>query len=226
MDITNTVSRNSSGRPLSELKFYTGDDGTTTGLRNNDRKFLSVNVPRPNKNSQNVSEWGTLMTIPQPCANYSPTECDYEPFAVHCEIFPCVKTYGANITNRILTEDVITTTRMLTTNSTDNFTLTTNSTLRNILDKNRNSVGLQYRDCNPSIEPDRVRPVAIIVDPTATPPIYKYYPPDCVYTFGAEARDGMQRYLTTLFTDGPLFNFVETWSKHHLRRSMVAQLLS
>lgn len=71
-DITNTVSRNSSGRPLSELKFYTGDDGTTTGLRNNDVKFLSVNVPRPNMNSQNVFEWDTLMTIPQSCANFSP----------------------------------------------------------------------------------------------------------------------------------------------------------
>ena len=80
--------------------------------------------------NQSLFELDALMLNLLPCTNFTYGGCTYEPFAAHCELYPCLKTYGVNISNSILQETVISTTRIPTTESFDNFTLGTERTLR------------------------------------------------------------------------------------------------
>ncbi|MCJ1466696.1 hypothetical protein MMC07_005316 [Pseudocyphellaria aurata] len=53
-----------------------------------------------------------MCRVPPSCKDSDTYDCGYEPFAVNCIIYACMKTYRASITNFVLEEELVNTTRL------------------------------------------------------------------------------------------------------------------
>jgi hypothetical protein len=122
--------------------------------------------------------------------------CTLKPWAVNCSIYPCLKTYGGNISQHLLNEVVLDSVRLPRQNADmwySPFILVQNSTLRNGT----------WQDCNPTSKPTRTNTVGYqelgCVDDTCEEMKYAlYYPYDCVWNFNLFSIRGMINYLSTL----------------------------
>ncbi|MCJ1467733.1 hypothetical protein MMC07_006358 [Pseudocyphellaria aurata] len=117
------------------------------------------------------------------CANSSDLEtihmCGYEPFAINCGIYPCMKTYRANITNFVLEEELLNTTKLPMVSSesplTLGFTLNSSSVL----------INGTWRVCDGVVTRD---------------------PNYCLWNFGYDAALALNAYLSNLFGGDSIYS--------------------
>ena len=148
-----------------------------------------------------ISGFDALMYRANACTNVSQIDqkCDYEPFAVKCFIYPCVKTYRGKVANFVLEEKLLNTTRVpmayespqFSSSFDSGFTLLSNSALRNGT----------WGECVSDNEPSKTNPTAGPEQwTTNTKPPIKYYSSDCLWNFGWESTQALSLYIHNLFT--------------------------
>ncbi|KAI1131265.1 hypothetical protein F5Y10DRAFT_262447 [Nemania abortiva] len=127
--------------------------------------------------------------------------CSKHPWAVRCSLYPCIKTFNANITNSRLSENLTSYFPMkksnisaieVTTSENLTWSYAVNTTLRHG----------QRVDCNPSSIPTTTNTVPITsnrTSPISSNETVTWYPQDCVYSLGYPAALGINQFLSTLF---------------------------
>ena len=149
---------------------------------------------------EDLFSFSTLMMNIEGCDQElggGPTGCTLKPWAVNCSIYPCLKTYGGNISQHLLNEVVLQSIRVPRQFAGDGwyspFMLVQNSTLRNGI----------WQDCKPTSKPTRTNTVGYkwlgCIDDNCEESKYAlYYPDDCVWYFDVHSIRGMINYLSTL----------------------------
>ncbi|KAI0404753.1 hypothetical protein F4802DRAFT_566185 [Xylaria palmicola] len=131
--------------------------------------------------------------------------CAKHPWAVRCSLYPCIKTFDANIVNSILSENLTSSIPMkksnisaveVTTSKNLTWSYAVNTTLRHG----------QRVDCNPSSIPTINNTVAITINmtsPISGEEAVTWYPEDCVYLLGYPAAlYGGGYWLKTFYNNG------------------------
>ena len=198
-DINSTVFNSSTSDHSGRLWNTTG--GAQVGMST----MLNTVVPQYREEGANGTEILTVDTLMmrESCGDSS---CVRWPWAFRCGLYPCVKTYAANISSFVLDEN-ITATRPLERNREDGgFYLVTDDTLRN---------GIRTK-CTASNQPTADNKVTV---PFSTwrknvpeNVMNKYYPVDCVWSFSFVALNGLSPYLASMFTDGKVSSNYALWS--------------
>lgn len=160
-----------------------------------------------------ISGFDALIYKTKTCTNGSiiGRHCGYEPFAVSCYIYPCMKTYRASVTNFVLEEKLLNTTRVpIQHYPTDNsshaygFTLLSSSVLRN--GTWSNCVGADNpSEANPVQYPSQFKissPDSVLLGNSTQSPS-KYYPNNCFWIFYGGSAQALGSYLSNLF-DGEI----------------------
>ena len=152
-----------------------------------------------------ISGFDALMYRANACTNASEFDqnCDYEPFAVNCFMYPCVKTYRASVTNFVLEEKLLNTTRVpmahlspqVNSSFASGFTLLSSSVLRNGA----------WAECVGTDGPSKTNPAAGPEQWTSgTKPPIKYYSNDCIWNFGWASIQALSSSLRNLFAGDPV----------------------
>lgn len=123
-----------------------------------------------------------VSTRAKTCTNSSDLEtihmCGYEPFAINCVIYACMKTYRANITNFVLEEELLNTTRLPMVSEsplTLGFTLNSSSVL----------INGAWSACGGVLTHD---------------------PNYCLWNFGFDAASALHAYLSNLFGGDSIYS--------------------
>lgn len=165
---------------------------------------VMVSIAESVEDSSLFTMEGVIMTTIKPRCKQP---CHIGPMAVRCGLTPCVKTYGANVTNSIYKETEIDSTPLRSMFAEDRnfgipargFSLATDRTLRDGA----------WTDCNPTRDRTDDNTVEVFalnkttsINPGAIPPgadtSTVWYPPDCVWYYGASGRAAAQRMLRDL----------------------------
>lgn len=210
-DISDTVSRNKTQINNQTISYYLQSGPKIGWMEDTDAEGLIWMASSAYSNADStpgidyISGFDALMYRASACTNASEAgqKCDYEPFAVKCFINPCLKTYRANVTNFVLEEKLLNTTRVpmayetpqLNSSFGFGFTLLSSSVLRN--GTWSECVGMdEPSETNPAAGPDQR------TTNTETP--IKYYPNDCIWNFGWESTQALSLYLYNLFAGDPI----------------------
>jgi hypothetical protein len=160
-------------------------------------EWLSTNFYWPPLSSRYISAFDALMYRSPSCANLSSESCTYTPFAVGCEVYPCVKTYHANVSNFILSEIVLDTTR-ISFGYGLNYILVTSSSLSNN----------GWEECKPSDQPTKTNTAPVATTTTLTNGTLvswnKYYPPSCVWQFDWASTWALRTYFAQYLFSGTI----------------------
>ncbi|KAF2116834.1 hypothetical protein BDV96DRAFT_598678 [Lophiotrema nucula] len=130
----------------------------------------------------------------------------YNPQAAACSIFPVLNTYSAGISNALLTESTVSSTRIgcnVLQKNDARFILATNQTLRNGAWENcrwRSDPTVGYTQV--AIENVDHMPSNASIPPGETE--IRWYPDDCVWSFGVGAAYDTADYLIEILNDGAL----------------------
>ncbi|KAI1750220.1 hypothetical protein F4782DRAFT_548867 [Xylaria castorea] len=132
--------------------------------------------------------------------------CAKHPWAVRCSLYPCIKTFNANITNSVLSENLTsslpikksnTSAVEVTTSKNLTWSYAVQTTLRH---------GLRV-DCKPSSIPTATNTVPITsnrTSPISSNEVVTWYPEDCVYSLGYPAALAINQFLSVLFDQASL----------------------
>lgn len=211
-DISGTVSTNKTQTSNETVGLaYSLQSGPTIGWVDKfaeDLQWMSSSVHVNGDSTSDIdyiSGFDALMYRKKSCMNASRTsqDCGYEPFAITCFIYACMKTYRASVTNFVLEEEVLNTTRLpmarenprIKSSFETGFTLLSNSVLRN--GTWVECVGAdEPSEANPAPRPDQWT--------TPTEPPMTYYPNDCLWNFGWESTQALSLYFVELFGGDPV----------------------
>lgn len=175
---------------------------TTTGAQVGMSVMMNIVVPLYGDEGNNDTEtltFDTLM-IQEPCGNSS---CRW-PWAFRCGLYPCVKTYAANISRFVLDENITATYPLDYNSEWGDFLLATVNTLRNGI----------WTDCIPSDKPTADNTVAFPFSTTGNLPdnvTQQYYPEDCVWSFERVAINALTPYLAGMFFHGSIVSNYAMW---------------
>lgn len=135
----------------------------------------------------------TLMIQEYDCGEPPSGRCERRPWAFRCMLYPCLKTYAANITQSVLEEHIVATTRVPYDTRSHKFILVTNRTLRNGT----------WQDCRASNQPTKHNPIAYkpISASGASKLSVEYYPVDCFWSINYYTVLAFNSYLGGLFDD-------------------------
>lgn len=196
-------------QPLYYLK--SGPSIGWTGGRDFRWMSISAYMIDDTPNVDSIFSFDALIYKTKACANGSVNgeHCGYEPFAVSCFIYACMKTYRASVTNFVLEEKLLNTTRLPIQYYMDSavpvnsgFSILSSSVLRN--GTWSNCVGSdKSSEANPAQYPYQLPPRYPYSLGNRTQSPIKYYPNDCFWTFGEESARGLSSYLSNMF-DGDL----------------------
>ena len=162
--------------------------------------WLATRAYWPDYGARYISAFDALMYRHSSCKNSSTTSCSYEPFAANCEIYPCVKTYWANVTSFVLEEKQLSSTRVPNDTSDGfNFFMVSHSVIRDG----------HWHDCVASNNATKTNPAAVtsLTYNASDYPSYhtKYYPADCLWNFGGSVTNALQAYfVNNLWGSGSL----------------------
>ena len=199
-DISHTIIGN--GTSLN----YTLPSGASTG----DSVLFSTVVV---DDMQYLGTFDALMLNTVPC-NSSTVDgdqpCPFKPWAVRCSLYPCIQTYGGNVSQYVLDERIISTTPLpfMDMNEGDYFSLAGNHpsfpsidctpsdkpTDKNTVPTSRLSNGLQY----------------VNYTATSDDADTQYYSPSCTWLFSVSSTQALTQFLYGLFSNNSLsspYNF-------------------
>ncbi len=145
--------------------------------------------------NQSIFSFQALMTRPASCgySKFDPS-CAPPPYAIQCDINPCVQTYSASITNGEFKENVLKVSPLNTaslTTSGDEFDLA--------LISDSVSLNGQQHDCKPSDQATDTHPVHFDRHISDAVSHTQYYPLDCIYLYGGQARTSLAYTLKNKF---------------------------
>jgi hypothetical protein len=159
---------------------------------------------------QYLHTFDTLMINTMPCSSSAVDgnqSCPLKPWAVRCSLYPCLHTYGGNISQSVLDERIISTTPLpfMNMNGGDYFSLAGNHpsfpsidctpsdkpTDKNTVPTSRLSNGLQY----------------VNYTATSDDADTQYYSPSCTWLFGIGSTQALTEYLYELFNDQSLSSY-------------------
>jgi hypothetical protein len=166
---------------------------TTSGAQIGMSVLLNTVLPRYGGEGDNDTELLTFDTL-MIQEFYSGVTRGRWPWAVRCGLYPCVKTYAANISRFVLDEIVMETQPLERNWKEGGFILATDDTLRDGV----------WTKCTPSDQPTADNQV-IVPFPTSGNTVpknftNKYYSEDCVWSFSYVALNGMSPYLASMFS--------------------------
>ncbi|KAI0530162.1 hypothetical protein GGR58DRAFT_508737 [Xylaria digitata] len=127
--------------------------------------------------------------------------CPKHPWAVRCSLYPCIKTFNANITNSVLSEN-LTSSFPLKKSNISAIEVTTSENLTWSYAVNTTLRHGQRVDCKPSSNPTTINTVPITINktsPISSNETVTWYPEDCVYSMGYPAALAINQFLSVLF---------------------------
>jgi hypothetical protein len=207
-DISQQIQRNATQSANSSLISFTLPSGPTIGwpltaFSSSDLVWMASTAYGSVDSTPGidyVSGFDTLMYREARCTNATEidSKCNYEPFAVRCHIYPCVKTYNASITNFVLAERLLDTKTVpmatiipgYSSSFGGGFTLLSDSVLRDGA----------WIDCGGVDAPTKTHPASGPLQwTTKVQPPPKYYPNDCIWNLGWQSTQALAFSLSSLF---------------------------
>jgi hypothetical protein len=197
----------------------------------------SSKTPANNSKFDEVINLQSLMMVledPQSCEMSNTTHCPKHPWAVECALYPCVKSYAANVQGLVLSETIISTTPLKKTNA-SSIEVTVSPDMSWSLATDFIITNGQSRECLITESPSENATVAISSnytlqigqDPedTAT----RWYEPDCVWVLGTTSGLAINQLLSHMFDASLLGSTTEntastqgdTWVKQFYREGTV-----
>ena len=202
--IKSNASYNHSDSYVSDYRYYlpaqTEDSSwaQSPAISLGDQSWLSTNVYTPSYSHRYISAFDALMYRSPSCANLSSVSCKYTPFAVGCEVYPCVKTYHANVSDFILNERVLDTIRVPTFSYNWNYALVTPSGL------SENT----WQDCKSSDQPTKTNSAPVVTGTELANGSFvqwnRYYPPYCVWQFDSRSSWALRIYFKNYLFGGTI----------------------
>ncbi|EKG16900.1 hypothetical protein MPH_05881 [Macrophomina phaseolina MS6] len=198
-DISDTVSVNDTKVPVN----YTLESGSWVG-----RELLASVLAQTSKSYEPLFDFEALMlNYPDNCTadgeGIRPADCiPVDPFAVHCSLRPCLQTYGANVTESVYTEELISSEELpFILDNGKYWVLGTDKTLENGA----------WSDCNATTHPTAANTLGIgpngTLGGTRTSEggnVTLYYPDPCFWAFNYSAAVPLREFLYGMFDGNQL----------------------
>lgn len=192
-DISSTVTVNDTTTPVN----YTLDSGPWVG-----QQVLASTAGKASTNNAIYTFEALMLNYPDNCTATDSLSSDggcwpEDPFAVRCSLRPCLQTYGANVTENVYAESLVSSTPL---------PYVIDNGWWWILAANRTLVDGAWRDCNASTAPTSTNTVGITENGT----VYHggeaqaaggvtYYPDACVWVFNYTAALPLGDFLYDMF---------------------------